>query len=68
MLRADLSSAFLGQTETWHGRAGPFDRALLGRGLGQMFADALAEPIPDDWGRLLRSLDERAAESESDEG
>lgn len=67
MLRADFSSAFLGQPETRHGRAGPFDRALVGRGLGQMFADALSEPIPDDWRKLLQSLDEQALESEAEE-
>lgn len=67
MLRAEFSSAFLGDLDKARGRAGPFDRALVGRGLGQIFADALSQPVPEEWCRLLQQLDEHGCEAEQEE-
>lgn len=67
MLRAEFSSVFLGDLDKTRGRAGPFDRALVGRGLSQIFADALSQPVPEEWRRLLQRLDEHSCEAEQED-
>lgn len=67
MLRAEFSSVFGGELEAPRGRAGPFERALIGRGLSQIFADALSQPVPEEWRSLLQRLDEHPWEAEQED-
>lgn len=66
MHRAEFS-VFAGQPEPLRGRAGPFDRALMGGRLGQIYAEMLSEPIPEEWRRLLEGLEDGACERKREE-
>lgn len=67
MLTAEFSTAFAGELEAPRGRAGPFDRVLVGRALGQIFAEALAQPLPEEWRSLLQRLDEPPWEADPED-
>jgi hypothetical protein len=56
MLQAEYPSAFSSASDQSHG-GGPFDMSLLSDGLQRSFADALEEPLPEQWQSLIEGLD-----------